>query len=106
SRARRRTGAVPRRLRSLVSDPTPLGIGLRAMERGLLGIYLRDHFAASAGGLALARRALGPNHSLTIEIARDRQSLEHVMRKLGIAPNRLKVGLVRLAERAGRLKLN
>jgi len=28
------------------------------------------------------------------------------MRKLGIAPNRLKVGLVRLAERAGRLKLN
>jgi hypothetical protein len=76
------------------------------MDRGLLGIYLRDHYAASAGGLALARRALGPNHSLTIEIARDRESLEHVMRKLDIAPNRLKVGLVRLAERAGRLKLN
>jgi len=81
-------------------------MALRAMDRALLSIYLRDHYAASAGGLALARRALGPNHSLTIGIARDRESLEHLMRKLGIAPNRLKVGFVRLAERAGRLKLN
>jgi hypothetical protein len=79
---------------------------IEAMDRGLLGIYLRDHYAASAGGVALARRALGANHSLTVEIAHDRETLERLMRKLGIAPNRLKVGLVRLAEGAGRLKLN
>jgi hypothetical protein len=76
------------------------------MDEQLLGIYLRDHHAAAAGGVALARRALGPNHPLAIEIARDRKALERVLRTLRVAPNPLKVGLVRAAERIGRLKLN
>jgi hypothetical protein len=71
-----------------------------------LSIYLRDHHAASAGGVALARRALGPNHPLTQRIASDRQTLEGVMRQLEVRPSAVKVGLVRTAEGLGRLKLN
>ena len=71
-----------------------------------LSIYLRDHHAASAGGVALARRALGPEHPTAQQIARDRETLEEVMRQLAISPSAAKVGLVRMAERLGRLKLN
>jgi hypothetical protein len=71
-----------------------------------LSIYLRDHHAASAGGVALARRALGANHPLSQQIARDRATLEEVMRQLNVPPSPVKVGLVRMAERLGRLKLN
>jgi hypothetical protein len=76
------------------------------MEDRLLGIYLRDHHAASAGGVALARRALGASHPLAEQVAADRKTLEKVMRQLDVAPSALKVGLVRLGERVGRLKLN
>ncbi len=76
------------------------------MNPRLLSIYLQDHHAASAGGLALARRALGPRHPLAQQIARDRNALESVMRQLSTSPSRMKVGMVRMAERAGRLKLN
>ena len=72
----------------------------------LLRIYLQDHHAASAGGVALARRALGPSHPLAKQIARDRDALERVMRQLAVTPSALKVGIVRVAERVGRLKLN
>jgi hypothetical protein len=71
-----------------------------------LSIYLRDHHAASAGGVALARRALGQAHPLTHQIARDRQTLEEVMRQLDVQPSAVKVGLVRIGERLGRLKPN
>jgi len=76
------------------------------MTSRLLRIYLQDHHAASAGGVALANRALGPHHPLAKAIARDRKTLEQVMQQLSIAPNPMKVGIVRLAERAGFLKLN
>jgi len=76
------------------------------MADRLLSIYLRDHYAASAGGLALARRAMGPSHRLCEQIARDRKTLEEVMRQLDVAPSSTKVGLVRIAELLGRLKLN
>lgn len=76
------------------------------MNARLLRIYLQDHHAASAGGLALANRALGPSHPLATQIARDRDALERVMRQLSIAPSAIKVGMVRVAERVGRLKLN
>ena len=76
------------------------------MNSRSLRIYLQDHHAASAGGVALASRALGPHHPLARQIARDRQALEHVMRQLSIAPSAIKVGIVRVAERVGRLKLN
>jgi len=71
-----------------------------------LSIYIRDHHAASAGGVALARRTLGPDHPLAHQIARDRKTLEEVMRRLDVRPSATKVGLVRIAERLSRLKLN
>ena len=76
------------------------------MTTSLLRIYLQDHHAASAGGVALANRVLGPTHSLALQIARDRHALERVMRQLSVSPNALKVGMVRVLERAGRLKRN
>jgi hypothetical protein len=76
------------------------------MTESLLSIYLRDHHAASAGGVALARRALGATHPVGEQIARDRKTLEEVMRQLDVAPSSTKVGLVRIAELLGRLKLN
>ena len=76
------------------------------MNSRLLRIYLQDHHAASAGGVALANRALGPHHPLAEQIARDREALERVMRQFSIAPSAIKVGVVRVAERVGRLKLN
>ncbi len=76
------------------------------MDERLLSIYLRDHHAASAGGVALARRAVGPDHSIARQIARDRETLESLMRQLDVSPSATKVGLVRIAEVLGRLKLN
>jgi hypothetical protein len=76
------------------------------MTNRWLSIYLRDHHAASAGGVALARRALGANHPVAQQIARDRETLEGMMRQLDVQPSAMKVGLVRMAERLGRLKLN
>jgi hypothetical protein len=83
-----------------------LGWALRRMGNRWLSIYLRDHHAASAGGVALARRALGRNHPVARQIAQDRETLEGVMRQLNVRPSPTKVGLVRMAERLGRLKLN
>lgn len=54
----------------------------------------------------MARRALGSRHPVANQIARDREALEHVMRQLSIRPSAIKVGVVRVAERAGRLKRN
>ena len=82
------------------------GASRQSMTSGLLHIYLQDHHAASAGGVALARRALGPSHPLAKQIARDRGALERVMRQLAVKPSALKVGTVRVAELVGRLKLN
>ena len=71
-----------------------------------LRIYLQDHHAASAGGVALSRRALGPNHPLARQIASDRDALDRVMEHLQSKPSVLKVTMVRVAERFSRLKLN
>ena len=76
------------------------------MNSRLLRIYLQDHHAASAGGVALARRALGRSHPLAKQIARDRDVLERAMRQHAVTPSALKVGIVRVAELVGRLKLN
>lgn len=76
------------------------------MDVRLLSIYLRDHHAASAGGEALARRALGPKHPLAVQIAGDRVALERVMRELAVATSSTRVRVVRLAEWMSRLKLN
>jgi hypothetical protein len=76
------------------------------IDKRLISIYLRDHHAASAAGVALARRALGPHHPLAQRIAADRRALESVMLELRVEPSRTKVAALRAAELFGRLKLN
>jgi hypothetical protein len=81
----------------------------------LLRIYLNDHLAGSALGLALARRARRSNPDgelgelltwLIEEIDEDRSSLLRVMDAVDARPNPVKVGTARVAEVLGRLKLN
>lgn len=87
-------------------------IGLRS---GPLGIYLNDHLAGAAGGVELARRAAATHRGgpigeelrrLADEIFADRESLLEIMADLRVPVHRYKFTLGRLAERAGRLKLN
>ena len=85
------------------------------MGQRLLGIYLRDHYAASAAGLDLARRLARENAStpfggdlagLAGEIADDRATLGAVLRALAIGPSRVKIVLAKAVERLSRLKPN
>jgi hypothetical protein len=86
------------------------------VARELLPIYLRDHYAASMAGVALAERIEraaradkgGPVELATLakEIAADRNTLRDVMQALAIEPNQLKNALARIVERLSRLKLN
>jgi hypothetical protein len=81
----------------------------------LLRIYLNDHLAGAAAGLALAKRSLSRNpagplgdflRTLVREIEEDRRSLEDVMRRVGARPNPVKIAGARLLERVGLAKLN
>jgi hypothetical protein len=81
----------------------------------LLAIYLRDHHAAGVAGVRVARRlALARGRDagadelerVAAEIEQDLLSLEAIMSRLGVKPDRVKDGLSRVAERLGRLKLN
>ncbi len=81
----------------------------------LLAVYLEDHRAGAAGGLALARRILEANpdnylsatmRELVKEIDRDRQALDDVMERLGLSPNRLKIVIAAAGEKFARLKAN
>ncbi|MFE7595635.1 hypothetical protein [Streptomyces sp. NPDC057494] len=81
----------------------------------LLGIYLNDHLTGAGSGVELLRRtaraqrgtALGPPlASLALEVAEDRESLLRTMAALDIPVWRSRIALGRLAEKAGRLKLN
>lgn len=85
------------------------------MGQGLLGIYLRDHHAASAAGLNLARRLARENAStpfgddlagLVEQIAEDRAKLGAVLRAQAVEPSHVKLVLARAGERLSRLKLN
>jgi hypothetical protein len=80
-----------------------------------LAVYLRDHFAGSTAGLALARRcrreyggtALGEVlASIEAEIDEDRQALQATMSLLGVTPSIFKSALGAVAEPVGRLKSN
>ncbi|MFB4312026.1 hypothetical protein [Actinomadura sp. GTD37] len=84
-------------------------------SRGLLHIYLTDHLAAAAGGVALARRVARSHrdaddaerlNELADAIAADRGALLDILRSLGMPPRRYKSMAVWAAEKAGRLKLN
>jgi hypothetical protein len=81
----------------------------------LLGIYLNDHLAGSIGGVETARRARGSNEGtefgeplarLCEEIESDRDSLEAVMKELGVGRSRIKPAIGWLGEKLGRLKPN
>lgn len=84
-------------------------------EPELLGIYLNDHLAGSAGGLELARR-LAESHRTTAaaddlawlveQVAEDRETLIQIMAKLSISRARYKEPVAWLVEKAGRLKPN
>jgi hypothetical protein len=81
----------------------------------LLRLYVRDHHAASMGGLALARRCAHNNSGTEFEpallqiagdIADDQRSLAEVMDWLGVSPSPARVGLARLGELLARVKSN
>jgi hypothetical protein len=81
----------------------------------LLAIYLNDHLAGSIGGVETARRARGSNDgtefgaplaALCAEIESDRETLEAVMKELGVARSRIKPAIGWLGEKVGRLKPN
>jgi hypothetical protein len=84
-------------------------------EPKLLGIYLNDHLAGSAGGLELAKR-LAESHRNTAaaddlawlveQVAEDRETLILIMAQLDIPRVRYKEPVAWLAEKAGRLKPN
>lgn len=84
-------------------------------NRDLLRIYLTDHFAAAAGGVALARRVARSHRDtadaerlkrLAGDIAADRGALLSILRSLGMPARRYKSMAVWAAEKGGRLKLN
>ena len=83
----------------------------------LLAIYVRDHLAGAAGGVALARRAAGttrqldPQAATTLsrlvrEIDEDGRALRRCATALGIRQPRLRALSASIAERLGRMKLN
>jgi hypothetical protein len=80
-----------------------------------LEIYINDHRAGAAAGLALAKRCAsestpGPVGDVLVavaeEIAEDRATLERVAQLLAVRANPVKTLAARAAELAGRLKLN
>ena len=81
----------------------------------LLEIYLADHLAAAAAGLALARRAARSNtdthtgdrlRRLAAEIDEDRHTLHRLVTDLGFSGSKPKEVVAWVAEKVGRLKLN
>jgi hypothetical protein len=81
----------------------------------LLAVYLRDHFAGAATGLALAERSQRANDDnplgavlteIATEIADDRHSLREIMSNLNVSEDALKAAVGQAAELVGRLKSN
>ncbi|MFC4909341.1 hypothetical protein [Actinomadura gamaensis] len=84
-------------------------------SRELLGIYLNDHLAGAAGGVALARRVAQAHGDsadadrlarLADDIAADRGAALSIVRSLGLPVRRYKSVAAWAAERVGRLKFN
>jgi hypothetical protein len=85
------------------------------MEQRPLAIYLRNHEAAAQAGRELFRRTAasqrdrpyaGELAELSTEIEQDLESLQAIMRAVGVSPDRLQGLLFQLTERVGRLKPN
>lgn len=80
-----------------------------------LAIYLSDHRAGSATGIALARRAASNNRDndfgpmlsrIAADIEEDIASLDDLMKRLDVSRDRMKETVGWGTERLGRLKLN
>jgi hypothetical protein len=80
-----------------------------------LAIYLRDHEAAAQAAYDLFRRTVSNQRrkpyaddlrDLAAEARQDLGSLRAVMKQLGVSPDPLLAGALRLGERVGRLKPN
>ena len=85
------------------------------MEQQPLAIYLRNHEAAAHAGLDLFRRTAtnqrdrpyaGELAELSTEIEQDLQTLQAIMRAVGVSPDVVQGLVLRLGERVGRLKPN
>jgi hypothetical protein len=85
------------------------------LDRKLLGIYLNDHLAGSTVGLELSRRARDSNKGneygevlerVAKEIEEDRETLQRLMKDLGVRRDHPKVAAAWVAEKFGRLKPN
>ena len=94
-------------------DPARTGPG--ADTPPYLRIYLNDHRAGAAAGLALARRcehnnrgsALGEELQFIVrDLRADEASLHRIVRHLRLPENRFKQAAARAGELFGRLKLN
>ena len=91
-------------------------IALRnADARTRLATYLNDHLGGSSTGRQLAQRTLQANRGneygvvledIVRQIEEDVASLEMVMDRLGVKPDRVKEAMGWTAEKLGRLKLN
>lgn len=79
-----------------------------------LSIYLNDHLAAAAGGVALVRRVANSRHGavaedarrLAVQVVADRDALGAIINRLGIRRTYYKEPFAIIAERVGRLKSN
>ena len=80
-----------------------------------LATYLNDHLGGATAGVELVRRAARENEGTELgdflaELARDieadRETLEAIMKQLGVKPDRAKVAAGWTAEKVGRLKPN
>src|SRR4051794_32270094 len=80
-----------------------------------LATYLNDHLGGATAGVELGRRAARENEGtelgdflseLAREIEADRQTLEAIMKQLGVKADRAKVAAGWAAEKVGRLKPN
>ncbi|MGZ3144159.1 SRPBCC family protein [Lentzea chajnantorensis] len=79
------------------------------MNTELLGLYLNDHLTAEAASTELARRISRTRpelRALADDVESDREELLDVMRGYGVEPRAARAAIGRLAEKAGRLKLN
>jgi hypothetical protein len=81
----------------------------------LLGIYINDHRAGAAAGLALAERIRRENEGTPLgealgelipQIEEDHATLREVAEMLGVRSDPVKVGAARAGEMLSRLKLN
>jgi hypothetical protein len=99
----------------MVAAAYPVG-GFAAMDtQRRLRIYLNDHLATTIVARELAKRSLGRNRGSELgaflegfleDHSRERAMLAEAMRRMGVAPQTLKVAAAWMAERVGRLKPN